>query len=153
MTFFLSKTYVVVLLPPNSLPYLRRIVERFDRLTALMSVSQNLKVHKNILTWKNTITWISECLHHKKRKFSLKVFKCFSFRYKIQMQIIIINSSIPHQSISLRNYKGINAVFKYMARTEDSWCFGLNVVYFMNDFASFPTITSKRSSSRCSLAL
>lgn len=39
------KTYVD-LLPPVSFPYLRRIVERFDRRTVLMSVSQNLETDK-----------------------------------------------------------------------------------------------------------
>lgn len=40
------ETYVV-LLPPVSLSFFRRIVDRFDRLTVFMSVSQKLKVHKS----------------------------------------------------------------------------------------------------------
>lgn len=47
MVSFCHGTYVVGFsLPGPSLPYRRRIVDLFERLTALMSVSQNLEREK-----------------------------------------------------------------------------------------------------------
>lgn len=42
-------TYVVDFPPLVLLPYLRRIVDLFERLTALISVSQKLKVKQKII--------------------------------------------------------------------------------------------------------
>lgn len=96
------ETYVF-LLPPVSLPFFRRIVDLFDRLTVFMSVSQKLKVYKSKYTetknyWKCVIWGMIYC--------------CVNTYMKVT-KIIIYFYPLMLIHFAVQKFKGPNDVYHF----------------------------------------